>query len=84
MFFIKIESGVLKGTTNINLAKIYPPEGNVDDNNYAFPATTTLSEDKYFETVDERGIDSTILEKDVSAKQTELKKKAQKAAIKNR
>ena len=62
--FIKIKNGVLEGTTNINLAEIYPPEGKANTNDYAFPATTMLGQDPYFETVDERGIDSTILEKD--------------------
>ena len=65
--FVQIESGSLKSKTqDINLANKYTPEGpnEVSGHLYAFPARTSLSDDKYFETVDERGIDSTILEKD--------------------
>ena len=65
--FVQIESGSLKSKTqDINLANKYTPEGpnEVSGQLYAFPARTSLSDDNYFQTVDERGIDSTILEKD--------------------
>jgi hypothetical protein len=66
--FVGIESGVLKGKqTNLNLAERYPElieKKQVDPLDYSFPASTALSADKTFETLDERGIDSDILEKD--------------------
>lgn len=64
--FVKLnESGIPSPTKNINLAELYPDSlGSVSPNDYAFPATTMISKDKYFETLDERNIDSDILSKD--------------------
>jgi len=63
--FIKMNKGVASPTTNINLAELYPDSlGTILPNHYAFPATTLLSKDDYFETLDEKNIDSTILAKD--------------------
>ena len=63
--FVKIDGGIAKPTSNINLAEMYSDSlGELSPNHYAFPATTLLSKDDYFETLDEKGIDSTILSKD--------------------
>lgn len=57
--------GRVSKTENINLASIWPPTKG-DPLDYAFPARTKLSEDKYFETI--KKIDSDILEADKGAK----------------
>lgn len=64
--YLGMEDGRFTGKIqNLNFAEVYPDAmGEQDPKHYAFPALTKLSEDKYFETLDERNIDSDILTKD--------------------